>query len=86
MLIKPVLGSSNSIQPNVVASGGKINEIRKPNSSAFEKKMLVRDSNHAINMPSGSAMTCRTTPIFTLFHKDRQIPASLKASFQACSP
>ncbi len=36
-LIKPVLGSSISIQPKVVAKPGMKNEIQKPNSNALAK-------------------------------------------------
>ncbi len=50
-LIRPVLGSSISIQPNVVAKLGRKNEIQKPNSKTLAKRMLVRASNHEIKIP-----------------------------------
>ena len=55
-LIRPVLGSSISIQPNVVAKLGRKNEIQKPNSKTLAKRMLVRASNHETKIPSGKAM------------------------------
>src|SRR5258706_1732531 len=85
-LINPVLGSSISIQPNVVAKLGRKKETQKPNSKTLEKRMLVRASNQERKIPSGKEITCNTTPILTLFHSERQIPGSLKASRQACRP
>src|SRR6476660_3850191 len=85
-LIKPVLGSSISIQPNVVAKLGRKNEIQKPNSKTLAKIMLVRASSHERKIPSGKAITCSTIPIFTLFNNERQMPYSLKASRQAFNP
>src|SRR4030095_2929172 len=85
-LIKPVLGSRISIQPNVVAKLGRKNEIQKPNSKTLANRMLVRASNHETKIPSGKAITCNTMPIFTLFHSERQMPYSLKASRQAFNP
>src|ERR1041385_6067253 len=85
-LINPVLGSSNNIQPKVVTSGGKKKEIQKPNSKALAKRILVREMSQDRKMPKGSATTCRTMPILTLFHSERQIPGSLKASRHALSP
>ncbi len=85
-LINPVLGSSISIQPNVVAKPGRKNEIQKPNSNALAQKILVRASNQEMKIPSGRAITCSTMPILTLFHSERQIPYSLNASRQALRP
>ena len=51
-LIRPVLGSSISIQPNVVAKPGRKNEIQKPNSKTLANRMLVRASNHETKIPS----------------------------------
>src|SRR6266550_8934312 len=85
-LINPVLGSSISIQPNVVAKLGGKNEIQKPNSKTLAKRILVRASNHETKIPRGKAITCNTMPIFTLFHSERQMPYSLKASRQAFNP
>src|SRR6266513_3173719 len=85
-LIKPVLGSSISIQPNVVAKLGRKNEIQKPNSKTLAKRILVRASNQETKMPNGKAITCSRMPIFTLFPSDRQIPYSLNASRQAFNP
>jgi hypothetical protein len=85
-LIRPVLGSSISIQPKVVARPGRKNEIQKPNSRALANRILVRASNQEMKMPSGKAITCKTRPIFTLFHSERQMPGSLNASRQACRP
>ena len=85
-LIKPVLGSSINIQPKVVASGGRKNEIQKPNSKASANKTLVREMSQERKIPKGRAMTCKTMPILTLFHSERQMPGSLKASRHALSP
>ncbi len=74
-LIKPVLGSSISIQPNVVAKPGRKNEIQKPNSKALANRMLVRASNQETKIPIGKAIICSTMPILTLFHSERQMPA-----------
>src|SRR5919197_2441550 len=86
LLNRPVLGSSSSIQPNVVASEGIKNEIQKQNSNTLEHKMFVRAISHERNIPSGSAINCSTMPILMLFQSERQMPGSLKASRHACSP
>jgi len=85
-LIKPVLGSSISIQPKVVANPGMKNEIQKPNSIALGNRILVRANSQEMKIPVGRATTCKTAPILTLFHSERQIPGSAKALRQASKP
>ena len=81
-----MLGSSISIQPNVVASPGIKNEIQKPNSKALPNRIFVRASNQEMKIPIGKAIIWSTMPIFTLFHSERQMPYSLNASRQALRP
>src|SRR3989442_1616523 len=86
ILMSPMFGSSNNIQPKITTKLDNIKENQKQNSKVLANEILVRANSQANKTPSGKFKTWFTKAILKIFQKNIPIPKSVNASFQTYKP